>query len=66
MSKQGNLLMAMSNIQIYINIQCTCIDLGMAIGPAPPPQGNFDDYDFLILLYICHRMRHIRPLRSVT
>ena len=66
MSKQGNLLMAMSNIQIYTNIQCTCIDLGMAIGPAPQPQGNFGDYDFLILLYISHRMRHIRPLRSTT
>ena len=66
MRNQGNLLMAISNIQIYTNIQCTYIDLGMAIGPAPSPQGNFGDYDFLILLYICNRMRHIRPLRSIT
>ena len=40
------------------------MDLGMAVDPTTP-RGSFVDYDFLILLYICHRMRHVSPLRSV-
>ena len=40
------------------------MDLGMAVDPTTP-RGSFGDYDFLILLYICHRMRHVSPLRSV-
>ena len=29
------------------------------------PRGNFGHYDFLIQHYICHKIRHVSPLRSV-
>ena len=34
------------------------IDIGMAVDPAPPSE-NFGHYDFLILQFICHKMRAI-------
>ena len=41
------------------------VDLGMAIDPAPPRE-TFGDYNYLTLLYICHRLRHVSSLGSVT
>ena len=40
------------------------LDHGMAIDP--PTGGNFGHYAVLIPQYICHRMRHVSSLRSVT
>ena len=41
------------------------LDLGMTVDPPPPPRGNFGHYDFLILLYLSNKMRHVSLLRSV-
>ena len=44
---------------------CNLTYFGMTVDPAPH-RGNFDDYNFLILLYTCNRMRHVSLLRNVT
>ena len=41
------------------------IDLGVAVDHAPPRR-DFGHYDSPLLHCICHKMRHISPLKSVT
>ena len=43
-------------------IRVPLIGLGLAIDP--PPQGDFVDYDFLILHYISHKNEIVKPSES--
>ena len=44
------------------NVKCNSLGLALAIDPAPP-RGNFVHYNFQILHYISHKMKHVSLLK---